>query len=131
MGNGPLLIFSDSNALIGDIEYVFRNRLDFVSSESLEWVKDFLHHHDVKLLIADLDMKAAVQAEVLNTLREFGGTGMSFLFLVSEQKMLDLEDCIAKINKFNISSGWLMKPFSRNSLVSSVDRLCGNPPLSA
>lgn len=119
------MIYSDSNALIGDIEYVFRNRMDFITSESLEWVKEYLHHHNVKLLIADLDMKEAVQTEVLNTLREFDGTETAFLFLVSEQKMLELEDEITHLDGFNLTAGWLMKPFSKNSLVSSVDRLCG------
>ena len=124
MDIGPLLIYSDSNALIGDIEYVFRNRLDFITSESLDWVKDYLHHHNVKLLIADLDMKTAVRTEVLNTIREFDGTETAFLFLVSEQKMLELEDDMENLNGLKVSSGWLLKPFSRNSLVSSVDRLC-------
>ena len=124
MNINPSIIFSDSDALIGDIEYVFRNQRDFVSSESLVWVKDYLRHHNVKLLIADMDMKSDVQAEVLNGLRELGGDNTSFLFLVSERKKLELEKKFGDLSEFEISADWLVKPFSRNALISSVDHLC-------
>ena len=125
MNINPSVIFSDSNALIGDIEYVFRDQRNFVSSESLVWVRDYLHHHNVKLLIADMDIKSDVQTEVLNNLRDLGGNHTSFLFLVSERKKLELEKKFGDLSVFEVSADWLVKPFSRNALISSVDHLCG------
>ncbi len=125
MTENPLIIFSDSEALIGDIEFVFKNKLDFISSGSLGWVIDYIHHHYVKLLIADMDMKTAVQTEVLDKLREFGNEETAILFLASEQKRLELEKKFGDLSGLNVSADWLIKPFSRNSLISSVDHLCG------
>jgi CheY-like chemotaxis protein len=111
--------------LIGDIEYVFKNRLDFISSESIGWVREYLHSHNVKLVIADMDMKIAGQTEVLDGIREFETESTSLLFLVSEKKKLELERNFGDLRQFDISADWLIKPFSRNALVSSVDRICG------
>ena len=71
-----------------------------------------------------MDMKSDVQAEVLNGLRELGGDKTSFLFLVSERKKLELEKKFGDLSEFEISADWLVKPFSRNALISSVDHLC-------
>ena len=121
--DSTLVIFSDSAALVGDIEYVFRDRLDVVSSDSLEWVKDYIHRNRVKLVIADMDDRIAVQKDFLNELRAFGDQNTALLFLVSERKKLELEKTFGNLSDLEVSAGWLTKPFSRNSLISSVDRL--------
>ena len=79
--DSTLVIFSDSAALVGDIEYVFRDRLDVVSSDSLEWVKDYIHRNRVKLVIADMDDRIAVQKDFLNELR--GVRGSEYGFIIS------------------------------------------------
>ena len=109
--------------MIGDIEYIFRDQ-DFISSESIEWVRDYIKHHYVKLLIADMDIDNDVQAEVLERLGELCSGNIPFLFLVSEQKKLELERQFGDLSGFNVAADWLVKPFSRNALVSSVDHLC-------
>jgi len=121
---GPLLILSDSNALIGDIRYVFKDRLECVSSDSLDWIERYLKFHDIKLLIADMDMEIANRAEVLDGLREFRSDRTAFLFLVSEKRKLELERNYNGLQGLIVSADWLIKPFSRDSLISSVDRLC-------
>ncbi|HAK46829.1 MAG TPA: hypothetical protein DCO79_13040 [Spirochaeta sp.] len=125
MNTDPIVIFSDSDALIGDIDYVFRDHLNFISSGSLPWIEDYLKHHRVKLLIADMDIKIDVRTEVLERLRELGGEEISFLFLVSEKMKLELERDFGDLNRFEVSADWLVKPFSRNALISSVDHLNG------
>lgn len=125
MANSQLVIFSDSDALIGDIEYVFRDRLDFISSHSLSWVKDYLHNNNVKLLIADMDMKTTAQTEILDSIRELGAEETAVLFLASEAKMLELTELFREMNQYKVSADWLIKPFSRNALISSVGQLYG------
>lgn len=126
MASNPLLIFSDSDALIGDIEYVFRDKLDFISSKSISWIKEYILHNPVRLLIADMDMKISDQTEVLNGIRGFETEATSLLFLVSERKKLELERNFGNLNLIDVSADWLVKPFSRNALISSVDhQLCG------
>jgi hypothetical protein len=121
---GPLLIFSDSNALIGDIQYVFKNKLECVSSDSIDWVEGYLKFHDIRLLIADLDTKSAVQTEVLEGFRDNLDEQVAFLFLVSERRKLELERYPENLPGILVSAGWLIKPFSRDALINSVDRLC-------
>ena len=123
--NEPLLIFSDSNALIGDIQYVFKDKLECISSDSFEWVVRYLKFHDIKLLIADLDMDNAVQAEALEGLSLNNVGRIAFLFLVSERKKLELERVSTGDIGAIVSVGWLIKPFSRDALIDSVGRLCG------
>ena len=122
---GPLLILSDSNALIGDIRYVFKDRLECVSSDSLDWIERYLKFHDIKLLIADMDMEIANRIDVLNGLREYRNDEIAFLFLVSEKRKLEIERNFDGLQGMVVSADWLIKPFSRDSLISSVDRLCG------
>ncbi|MDC7226206.1 MAG: hypothetical protein PQJ61_05535 [Spirochaetales bacterium] len=118
------VILSDSGALIGDIEYVLGDQREFVSSDSLKWVQDFLRYHDVDLFIADMDIKIDEQTEVLNRLRELTPEETSLLLLVSERKKLELEKEFGGLGKFEVSADWLIKPFSRNALISSIDNLC-------
>lgn len=118
------MILSDSGALIGDIEYVLGDQREFVSSDSLKWVQDFLRYHDVDLFIADMDIKIDEQTEVLNRLRELTPEETSLLLLVSERKKLELEKEFGGLGKFEVSADWLIKPFSRNALISSIDNLC-------
>lgn len=120
---GPLLIFSDSNALIGDIQYVFKGKLECVSSDSFDRVERYLKLYDIKLLIADLDMEISFETEVLEGLRDMDDR-IAFLYLVSERRKLELE------RDTNVFPDWvtaemLVKPFSRDSLIDSVGRLCG------
>ena len=125
MNANPQIIFSDSEALIGDIKFVFRNRLDFIHSESLSWIKDYTNEHNVKLVIADMDIKSTVQTEVLDGLRELRDENLSFLFLISEKKKLELEKSFGDLGGLDVSADWLIKPFSRNALISSVVNLFG------
>ncbi|MBI9107271.1 MAG: hypothetical protein JEZ04_11060 [Spirochaetales bacterium] len=123
----PLLIFSDSNALIGNIQYVFKDILECVSSDSLEWIEQYLTCHDIKLLIADMDMElnAAARNEVLEGLKEYRNGQTSFLFLVSEKRKLEIERDYEDLSDMVVSADWLIKPFSRDNLVFTVGKLCG------
>ena len=123
MADSPSVIFSDSDALIGDIEFVFRDRHDFVSSESIGWVRRYLLSHNVKLVIADMDMKIADQTAVLNQLRDLGEHEPALLILVSESKKFKLEREFDMLGDFEHSVDWLIKPFSKNSLISTVGHL--------
>jgi len=125
LNDNAQIILSDSEALIGDIEYAFKDKLEFVHSESMSWIKDYVNHHHVKLVIADMDIKSAVQTEVLSGLRELGDEELAVLFLVSEKKMLELRKNSGEFSGFKISADWLVKPFSRNALISSVGHLYG------
>ena len=122
----PLLIFSDSNALIGDIQWVFRDRMKCLSSCSIEWIERYLKYHDIDLLIADLDMDLDrnFQAEVLEGFRDYRHGRIAFLYLVSEKKKLELEKDFDSLYGMVVSADWLIKPFSRDALITSVDRLC-------
>ena len=125
MNENYQIILSDSEALIGDIEFVFKGRLDFIHSESLSWIKDYITDHNVKLVIADMDIKSTVQTEVLEGLREIRDENTSIVFLVSEKKKLELEKMFGGLDSLQVSADWLIKPFSRNALISSVGNLYG------
>ena len=91
----------------------------------MSWIKDYLHKNKVKLLIADMDNKTTAQAEILDGLRELGAEETAVLFLVSESKILELTGLFRNMNRFDISADWLVKPFSRDALISSVGQLYG------
>lgn len=124
----PLLIFSDSDALIGDIRWVFRDRLECISSDSMDWIEKYIKYHDIKLFIADMDIlnkDENLRAQVLDGLRDYQNDRIAFLFLVSEKMKLEIERDYNGLYGMLLTSDWLIKPFSRDALVSSVEKLCG------
>lgn len=126
MVHDPIVIFSDSDVLINDIEYAFREKYDFIHSESIIWIKDYLSSHPVKLMIVDMDidmhMESAAQIESFNCIKELDTNGISFLFLISERKKLELERASGTLCRCS-NSDWLVKPFSRNTILQSVNRI--------
>ncbi len=120
-----MVLLADSEALISDIRFALEDRWEIMSSDSITEIERYLQRTKVKLLIVDMDIKSALWTEVLEGLRSYEGKEIKFLFLASESRKLEIEKIQLNSIELLLSASWLIKPFSRNTLQSSVKTLFG------
>ncbi len=120
-----MVLLSDSEALISDIRFALEDTWEIMSSDSITEIEKYLQRTKVKLLIVDMDIKSALWTEVLEGLRGYEGKEIRFLFLASESRKLEIEKIQLNSIELLLSASWLIKPFSRNTLQSSVKTLFG------
>ena len=123
----PILILSDSEALVGDIQWVFKDSRKVMSFDSVEKLEKYIKFHRILLIIADMDMELdrPLVTEVLEGFRDYTRKNPSLLFLASGGRKLELESRYDGSYGESVTADWLIKPFSRDALIASVDQLCG------
>jgi two-component SAPR family response regulator len=122
-----MLIFTNSDALAEDIKFELKDKYgSLVSCSTLSGLKEHFGKKDVELLIADMDIDEDTQEEILRGLKACEESEVSCLFLSSEKQKLEFEKKAEMISSLPLASEWLIKPFSRDALISSVNRLSEN-----
>ncbi|MDC7126349.1 MAG: hypothetical protein PQJ46_12330 [Spirochaetales bacterium] len=119
----PYIIFSDSEILIRNIKFAFEGSIDFSSFETPSCILQNTFENNLKLIIVDLDMKIENHISAVKVFREISEK-VPVLFLVSEKRVVELLDIFGGLRTINTPANWLMKPYSRNALISSVQQLC-------